>query len=92
MDAGIDRITAWMTQNDPKILAAREKLCTILEGVDVYCDVSCLHQDEKGGYTNLICTATGGDKKLSTQSNFGKMYITAFPLRATVVWDDCEDR
>ena len=27
----------------------------------------------------------------STKTAFAKMYITAFPLRATVVFDDCTD-
>ena len=42
-------------------------------------------------YTELIETAHGGTKKFSSKSNFAKMYITAFPLRAMVVYDDCHD-
>ena len=33
----------------------------------------------------------GGNKKWTTKTAFAKMYITAFPLRATVVFDDCTD-
>ena len=43
-------------------------------------------------YRELIETPHGGTKKFSSKTNFAKMYITPFPLRATVVYDDVPDR
>lgn len=54
--------------------------------------MSCLEVDENGECRELIVTAKGGNKRLDSKTFFAKMYITAFPLRASIVWDDCEDR
>ena len=42
-------------------------------------------------YKELIETAHGGTKKFSSKTNFAKMYITAFPLRAMIVYDNVPD-
>ena len=42
-------------------------------------------------YKELIETAHGGTKKFSSKTNFAKMYITPFPLRAMVVYDNVPD-
>ena len=53
-DSGILRIMAWLNQSNPDILAAREKILTVLEGIDVYCDKSCLEADGSGVYTQAV--------------------------------------
>jgi hypothetical protein len=92
MDAGSHRVYQWIEQSDVQILAARNILNASLEGIDVYCDTSCMELDAKGECRELINTSGGGDKVLSSSSFFAKCYTVAFPLRAMIVWDDCPDR
>ena len=83
MDAGVHRINEWLDncEND-RVMAARKALVDEIEGIDVYCDFSCLTQDEDTEEcAELIHTSHGGDKILSTQTSFGKMYVTPFPTR-----------
>jgi hypothetical protein len=67
MDSGIKRITTWVTNFDnEEVMAARKALVEGIEGIDVYCNEDMLEKDDKGQCAELIVTANGGDKILST--------------------------
>lgn len=45
-------------------------------------------EGKKTIYKELIMTPDGGTKKWTSKTNFAKMFINAFPLRAHIVYDD----
>ena len=45
-------------------------------------------EGKKKNYKELIMTPDGGTKQWTSKTNFAKMFISAFPLRAQIVYDD----
>ena len=76
VDYGYDLIeNHWAALNDPVVMENRNFIRENLEGVDLYWDDPSATRD---GH-------------LDSKTNFGKMYVMAYPYHCVIVYDDCED-